>query len=441
MDSTTSPYSCMFKKGLIVLLCLFPFTAKAIFADLEIHAEDIRFSKPILVAGDQLRLYAKIYNVSSEDVSGYVSFYQGSVPVGNSQVVSLVSGGSPDEVYVDFVVPSSEFNIRAEIRGTDPVDANESNNLSITQIFKPTIDDDRDGIENNLDNCPQIANPNQLDFDADTSGDKCDDDDDNDGLSDAVEIELGTNTFSKDTDGDGVMDPNDAFPTDPKRTTFEKIVPVQVPVAKPIPQPELYLGPVAQPATEETSKITAIVNKVAGQIVEETGIEEDEQIEVIENEEASSSSVFRNAVFTYVREKWNTFTFRIEGQEREGHVYEWNFGDGTTSSRIDVEHVFKNPGTYQVFLTVFAPTGEQATESAEIIVPFFTLQNRIILLAILGLSVLLIIGITGSVVLAKRKRSLVFESIDEDHNFKGANVLAEEELVEHKKKTIFVKEE
>ena len=53
-------------------------------------------------------------------------------------------------------------------------------------------DTDADGLANTVDNCPTVANPDQLNTDGDTLGDACDADDDNDGFSDVVEMSAGT---------------------------------------------------------------------------------------------------------------------------------------------------------------------------------------------------------------------------------------------------------
>ena len=77
-------------------------------------------------------------------------------------------------------------------------------------------DRDQDGFADELDNCPDVANTDQANFDKDKLGDACDTDDDNDGLSDTDETssEPPTNPLNPDTDGDGVNDALDAFPTD-----------------------------------------------------------------------------------------------------------------------------------------------------------------------------------------------------------------------------------
>ena len=88
-----------------------------------------------------------------------------------------------------------------------PTDADETNDI------------DNDDFGNNIDNCPTITNITQTDTDNDGMGDACDADDDNDGLTDAQEILLGTNALLVDSDGDSIDDNTDAFPNDGTETT------------------------------------------------------------------------------------------------------------------------------------------------------------------------------------------------------------------------------
>jgi hypothetical protein len=90
-------------------------------------------------------------------------------------------------------------------------------------------DQDFDAVDDNHDNCPMITNMGQLDTDNDSQGDSCDQDDDNDGIDDALEIANGfdplianmdidqdgiTNSQDIDHDNDGALNEFDAFPLD-----------------------------------------------------------------------------------------------------------------------------------------------------------------------------------------------------------------------------------
>jgi hypothetical protein len=72
-------------------------------------------------------------------------------------------------------------------------------------------DTDGDGINDYSDLFP-IDVSEWHDSDGDGFGDNIDTNDDFDSLLDSEELELGTNPFDSDTDGDGILDHNDAFP-------------------------------------------------------------------------------------------------------------------------------------------------------------------------------------------------------------------------------------
>lgn len=58
----------------------------------------------------------------------------------------------------------------------------DSDNDLIGDACDSDIDRDRDGVQDSRDNCPKLANSDQLDTDGDGRGDLCDPDADNDGI-------------------------------------------------------------------------------------------------------------------------------------------------------------------------------------------------------------------------------------------------------------------
>jgi subtilisin family serine protease len=67
-------------------------------------------------------------------------------------------------------------------------------------------DTDGDTVCDEVDNCLLQSNPLQIDTDQDTAGNVCDEDDDNDGLRDDFELQIGSDPLLTDTDGDTLSD-------------------------------------------------------------------------------------------------------------------------------------------------------------------------------------------------------------------------------------------
>jgi len=181
------------KKFLILLTAFFCLLTSGFVlagADLSLNVSDITFSKENPVEGEEVRVFARVFNVGDEDICGFVTFSLNGQEIADPQPIS-VKVGTYDDVFIDWVFAPGTHNIGAEIVGTYPADENIENNEAGQESYFVDSDVDEDEI-----------------------GDRVDDDNDNDGLTDEEESVLGTDYLNPDTDGDEVQDSDDIFPLD-----------------------------------------------------------------------------------------------------------------------------------------------------------------------------------------------------------------------------------
>jgi PKD domain-containing protein len=380
--------------GLIFILPLNGQAADLNF-DLGITAGDIKFSDD-LVAGQNIKMYATIYNYGNEDVSGHVTFYQGDVLLGDSQTVSAKASSLADEVYINFTVPSGSFNIRAEINNQVPIDENPNNDVAVTTLFVPKPDNDGDGIPDGDDDDDDNdgvddddeddGGTDPIDSDSDDDGcldgdddypldpDRCkdndgdgtdnddDEDDDNDGVDDTVEQQGGTDPFNPDTDGDGVNDGDDDYPLDPDQSEY-------INTSTPTPDPE---GDDDGDEAEGADDGDENPENNGEEAVDDDG-DEEEGDESIDIDDQNSKLKIKAK-----KSKWNMYTFTadLRGVTEGNLVYAWDLGDGAMSSQKVVEHQYEGSGKYTVSLKVTGPDDLELTATKNVNLSFFNWENN-----------------------------------------------------------------
>jgi len=158
---------------------------------------------------------------SLRDLDGLTADNQGNI---------LVSSWGSNKVYKfepTFTLPPTELTV-GHAGPADIFFCSSTEHLVVPNFRRNTVDfidlgdPDGDLIPNYLDNCPEIANSSQDNFDGDTFGDACDEDDDGDLVADIIDnCRFFYNPLQLDTgDGDGVGDgcDNCMFASNPDQT-------------------------------------------------------------------------------------------------------------------------------------------------------------------------------------------------------------------------------
>ena len=106
---------------------------------------------------------------------------------GSFQFIGTISGGSGT---VTYPLPAGFISANSGLAFNSFNDDWTNSDVVFIDDVQFTIitDTDGDGINDSVDNCISTANPSQLDTDGDGVGDICDNDDDNDGILDTIEM-------------------------------------------------------------------------------------------------------------------------------------------------------------------------------------------------------------------------------------------------------------
>jgi len=178
--------------AVFVLLGFFFSSTSLAKTDLSLTATDIILSKEEPLAGETIRVFARVFNLGDTDVYGFVVFSDNGKEMADPQPIS-VKANTYDDVFIDWQAPAGQHDVQARIVAPSLADENTDNDKAVSENYFVDSDTDGDGVGNNKD-----------------------DDDDNDGLTDGQEIALGTDSLNPDSDGDKARDNIDVFPLNPK---------------------------------------------------------------------------------------------------------------------------------------------------------------------------------------------------------------------------------
>ena len=107
-------------------------------ADLSLNVSDITFSKEEALAGDKVRVFARVFNVGDQDVYGFVAFLINDKEIAEPQPVS-VKVNTYDDVFIDWIFTQGNFDVEAKIIATNKDLCEEIKNAFEKQRFDKKI--------------------------------------------------------------------------------------------------------------------------------------------------------------------------------------------------------------------------------------------------------------------------------------------------------------
>jgi len=177
--------------AVLFLGCVLFFPPLVVFAktDLSISETDITFSKNDILEGNNVRIYARVFNIGESDVFGFVSFLAGAKEIGSPQPISL-RPNTYDDVFVDWQPVAGKYDITAKIIGQNLSDDNLGNNATIKKGIVVSADKNKNGIADSIDSAILSRENNSVEIQNNAS---------------AIKQTNDTNVVTADANGDGTI--------------------------------------------------------------------------------------------------------------------------------------------------------------------------------------------------------------------------------------------